>query len=324
MFIMWRLMTSTMLRGADIQALRVTSRSDYLRLRSCFSFCHSHVRSNADTVSTIPSPIRNKGSFFQKTGAVFPLCRPYTRPTRSLEKNGPKPRTERFEETLELLSTSVNQPRSKRPPPQVRSSAWLYLFDLATCPEQLERVSTKFSPFVESGREFRVEHSAAFVRRCVELRCPELALTVFNNRPVYRMDLTLPAARQLLYSLHERQQLSDVVLLAALFPLYNLPAVSSDPVSCALLTSVCLREVNISGSEPAQVIAATLLPPFKQLLSQTPPMPVSVGGNRFLESRWMKDAMLSILDSLAIQGHEGSWVREWCHRSGYNMPSTVG
>jgi hypothetical protein len=133
------------------------------------------------------------------------------------------------------------------------------------------------------------------------------------------MDLTLPAARQLLYSLHEERQLSDVVLLAALFPLYNLPALSSDPTSCALLTSACLREVNTSGSEPAQVIATTLLPPLKQLLSQTPPMPVSVGGDRFLESRWMKDAMLSILDSFVVQGHEASWVKDWCCRSGYNF-----
>jgi hypothetical protein len=66
----------------------------------------------------------------------------------------------------------------------------------------------------------------------------ELALIVFNNRPVYCMDLTLPTARQLLYTLHEARQLSDVVLLAALFPLYNLPALSSDPISCALLGAI--------------------------------------------------------------------------------------
>ncbi|KAF8491917.1 hypothetical protein F5888DRAFT_1860954 [Russula emetica] len=157
-------------------------------------------------------------------------------------KNDQKLRTQRFEQTLESLSTQVSQSRSKRPSPQVRSSAWLYLFDLATSPNTWN-ASKKFSQFVESGRQFRVEHSTAFVRRCVELHCPELALTVFNNRPVYRMDLTLPAARQLLYTLHEGRQLSDAVLLAALFPLYNLPALSSDPISCALLTSACLREV---------------------------------------------------------------------------------
>jgi hypothetical protein len=160
--------------------------------------------------------------------------------------------------------------------------------------------------------------------RCVELRCPELALTVFNNRPAYRIDLTLPAARQLLYTLNEGHQLSNVVLLAALFPLYNLPALSSDPISCALLLSACLRETNISSSDPARAVAETLLSPFKQLLSDTCPMPVPVEGNRFLESRWMKDAMLSILDSLVIRGHDASWVRDWCHRSGYNLSSNVG
>ena len=137
------------------------------------------------------------------------------------------------------------------------------------------------------------------------------------------MDLTLPAARQLLYTLHEGRQLSDVVLLAALFPFYNLPDLTSDPISCALLVSACLREVNISGSDPARAIAATLLSPFKQLLSQTPPMPVPVGSNRFLESRWMKDVMLSILDSLVVQGHDASWVRDWCRRSGYHLADSI-
>lgn len=109
-------------------------------------------------------PLRNKGPFSPKKEAVFPLCKPYTRPPHSPEKNGQKPRTQRFEQTLEQLSTYVGQARSKRPPPQVRSSAWLYLFDLATCPEELERASAKFSQFVESGRQFRIEHSTAFLR----------------------------------------------------------------------------------------------------------------------------------------------------------------
>jgi len=121
---------------------------------------------SAHTVSTIPAPINNKGLFSEKTEAFFPLSRAYTRPSHSLsaEKNHQKPRIQRFEQTLELLSTHVSQARSKRSPPQVRTSAWLYLFDLATCPEQLERARTQFSPFVESGRQFRVAHSTAFVR----------------------------------------------------------------------------------------------------------------------------------------------------------------
>ena len=155
--------------------------------------------------------------------------------------------------------------------------------------------------------------------RCVELRCLELALNVFSNRPAYRMDLTLTAARQLLYDFHELRQFSNMVILAALFPRYNLPALSSDPISCALFLSACLREANISGSEPAWTVAETFLPSFRKLLSQTLPMPVPVEDNRFLENRWMKDAMLSVLHSLVVRGDEARWVKDWCHQSQYNL-----
>ncbi len=110
--------------------------------------------------------MRNKGPLSDQTEAFPPLSRAYAQPPQSLipEKKDKKHRTQRFEQTLESLSTRISHVRSKRPPSQVRSSIWLYLFDLATCPEQLRRVSTKFSQFVESGRQFRGEHSIAFVR----------------------------------------------------------------------------------------------------------------------------------------------------------------
>jgi len=135
------------------------------------------------------------------------------------------------------------------------------------------------------------------------------------------MDLTLPAARQLLYALHERHHLPSVAMLAALFPRHNLPALSSDPICCALLVSACLREANASGSEPAWIVAKTFLSPLKQQLSQAPPMRVSAKCNCFAESHWMKDAMLSILESLLVRGQETGWVRDWCHQSGYNFQS---
>ncbi|KAI9458831.1 hypothetical protein BJY52DRAFT_1119281, partial [Lactarius psammicola] len=204
----------------------------------------------------------------------------------------------------------------------VRGSTWIYLFDLATRPEQLKRVSCKFSQFLDSGRHFSDKHASAFVRRCSELHCPQVALTVFSNRPAHRMDLTLTAARRLLYAFHEEGNLSDVVTVAALFPLYNLPALSSDPVSCALLISACLREANTSGSEPAGTVAAALLHPFEQLLSQTPP--ASVPYNSFWEHRseeigWMKRATLSVLDSLDIGGQDASRIRDWCMKSGFEL-----
>jgi hypothetical protein len=134
------------------------------------------------------------------------------------------------------------------------------------------------------------------------------------------MDLTLAAARHLLYALHEKRQLSSIVILAALSPLHNIPALSSDPISCALIVSACLRD----SSEQGWTVAETFLSPLKQLLSQTPPMPVPVGENRFLESRWMKDAMLSILGSLAVRSHETGWIRAWCYQSDYKLSGNIG
>jgi hypothetical protein len=134
------------------------------------------------------------------------------------------------------------------------------------------------------------------------------------------MDLTLPTARRLLYALHEERKLSDAITLAALFPLYNLPPLSSDIISFALLLSACLREAQVSGSEHAWTVAATLLSPFKQL-AQTPPMPIPIEKNRFQEHYWMKHAMLCMLDSLTVLGQDASWVREGCAKNDYKIPS---
>ncbi|KAH9958902.1 hypothetical protein BGW80DRAFT_1372378 [Lactifluus volemus] len=236
-------------------------------------------------------------------------------------------RTQRFDRVFDVLSTALNQARSKKSSLQVRSSDWLYLFDLATNPEQLERASGQFSAFIECRRQFRDQHVTAFVRRCAELRCPQLALTVFSNRPAYRMDLTLPAARQLLYALHEEHKLSDVATLVALYPLYNLPALSSDPISSALLISACLREARASdpGSRYAWTMAATLLPHFEQLLTETPPIPIPIPieKNRFQENCWMYHAMLSILESLTVLDQDTSRVTEWCEKSGYGLSSKI-
>jgi len=312
-------MTPTTLRAINVQAFW-TSRSNYVL--NWFSGNRSRVRFIASAAS---APTINAVSLAQTADNVPPLTRLGTRPSNPVGSIGISPsknlRSERFEHALELISTytCLDQTGSQKPFPQVRSSAWLYLFNLATCPEQLERASSKFLQFVENGRKWRHEHVNAFVRRCIELRSPELALTVFSNRSAYRMDLTLPAARQLLYALRERRHLTSVAMLAALFPRHNLPALSSDPISCALLVSACLREANASGSESAWIVAATFLSPLKQLLSQAPPMPVSAKCNRFAESYWMKDAMLSILESLLVRGQETGWVRDWCHQSGYNL-----
>jgi len=262
-------------------------------------------------------------SLFEKTSDLLPHNEDYLQPPAF-----PQPiaevvlRTQRFDRTFELLSNQIDRALSKKYPLQVRGSTWIYLFDLATSPEQLERVSSKFSQFLDSGRHFCDKHASAFVRRCSELHCPQLALAVFGNRPAHRMDLTLAAARRLLYAFHEEGTLSDVVTVAALFPLYKLPALSSDPISCALFISACLREANASGSESPRTVAAALLGPFEQLLSQTPPasMPYSTfWEHRSEEIEWMKRATSSVIDSLAIGGQDTSRIRGWYMKSGFEL-----
>lgn len=73
-------------------------------------------------------------------------------------------RAQRFDQTLHFLSAQFGRVHSKKDILHIRSSAWIYLFDLATRPEQLERTSGKFSQFIESGRQFRDQHVTAFVR----------------------------------------------------------------------------------------------------------------------------------------------------------------
>ena len=109
-------------------------------------------------------PAANKNTSARETNGSSPLTRadtriPHAPPT--LETTHENFRTQRFENALDLLSTQIGQIRPKG---QIRNSAWFYLFDLATRPEQLEHVSSKFSRFVEGGRQFRDEHANAFVR----------------------------------------------------------------------------------------------------------------------------------------------------------------
>ena len=171
--------------------------------------------------------------------------------------------------------------------------------------------------------------------RCEELRCPDLALDVFANRPKYGMDLASPATgRRLLHALHAHHPLSASVTLGALYGLYRLPPLASDPIACALLLSACLRATTASATpvpppssasstspdapsdaaptppvapakstaKPARVVANALLPVLRDLLAKTEPMPIDPNGPR-------KGA-----------GHAGELVRErvwlkWClHR----------
>jgi hypothetical protein len=118
--------------------------------------------------STPPAPAVNEDFLFKKADdpsslSTAPTQLPYS--SRSIPEAARNSlRTQRFDKALDFLSTHIGRGHSKKDSLQVRSSAWIYLFDLATRPEQLERASGKFSEFVESGRQFRDQDVTAFVR----------------------------------------------------------------------------------------------------------------------------------------------------------------
>ena len=137
------------------------------------------------------------------------------------------------------------------------------------------------------------------------------------------MDLaTLPAARRLLHSLHVQHPLSDSITLSALYKVYNLPALSSDLVSCAMLTSACFK----NNSPEAVTVAKGLVPNLRKLLESTPPeqMALPAMENKALRARteekekaWLAWTLAKIEKALQKQGEEFSWLREWRTASGH-------
>lgn len=145
---------------------------------------------------------------------------------------------------------------------QVRQSAWLRLFQLASRPEHLELVSDIFPRWRDTGKSFRPVHAEMFARRCEELKCPLLALKVFGDHTKYGFGLnSLPAGRQLIHSLYGKYPLEKTMTAASLFGVYGLPAVGNDFASCAMLYAACIR----SKDPHAQVVAESLK---RQLMKQ--------------------------------------------------------
>jgi len=94
--------------------------------------------------------------------------------------------------------------------------------------------------------------------RCEQLKCPKLALKVFGDYSSYSVQLNLPAARQLLHSLHAEHSLSDVMTAASLFPVYNLPSVSEDLVCCALVVDACMRDGSVEALQVGDALLGSL------------------------------------------------------------------
>lgn len=89
--------------------------------------------------------------------------------------------------------------------------------------------------------------------------CPDVALKVFGDYAKYTLPLTLRVARELLLSL-SKGSVEDVFAATALYPIYSLPPVSTDPLSCAILYRHCLRH----ETPETQAVAQGLLPALQK------------------------------------------------------------
>jgi hypothetical protein len=146
-------------------------------------------------------------------------------------------------------------------------------------------------------------------------------LDVFSNHSKYGFPLvSVAVARQLMHSLHLKHPLASSVTLMALYPAYNLPPVSTDLVSIAMLTTACLKE----ESKQSKVLADVLVPSIMRLLNQTPPIPPSkvirYGEDR--EPAWLAGTLAKIEEALKKQGRGHKWLHAWRERSGHLAPAS--
>lgn len=220
---------------------------------------------------------------------------------------------------------------------QVRTTAWLRLFQLANKAEHLEAVTELFPQWRESGKSFTPLDSEMFVRtsialcssrfvvtltacliscptgRCEELDCPLLALKVFGDHPKYGLPLSsFPAARTLFHSLYQKYPLENVIAVVSLLGLNNLSPVTMDPASCAMLYAACLRSKNKHASLLGRDIRIAL----QNLLRETNPHPEPK--EKFLRARhsvkpdlWLLEALKDIKKTKRDQGRGSWWITEW-------------
>jgi len=123
-----------------------------------------------------------------------------------------------------------------------------------------------------------------------------------------------------MHSLHLKHPLASSVTLMALYPAYNLPAISTDLVSSAMLVTACLSQ----ESKQSRILADALLPSVKDLLKKTPPVPPSkpirYGEDR--EPFWLAGTLAKVEEALQKQGRDYKWLHEWRERSGHLAPAS--
>ncbi|KAK7683066.1 hypothetical protein QCA50_013738 [Cerrena zonata] len=241
-------------------------------------------------------------------------------PGSSRSTLSPEERLRRFNKLHKYVSDRTGIKPKSTDGSQVRKTAWLHLFSLATTKEQLESVAELFPKWRESRRPWSTAHCEQFVRRCEELDCPQLALSVFGNHSKYGFDLSEKAARQLLHSLHMEHPLSETMTLIALYQVYKLPPVSNDLVASAMVASACFK----AGTPEALTVAKALLPELEKLLKETDPKSMEYPTDwkerlQVKEKTWLTWSLNKIQTAMEKQDIPSGWLKEWREASGHTQ-----
>ncbi|KAG7448404.1 uncharacterized protein BT62DRAFT_929497 [Guyanagaster necrorhizus] len=202
-------------------------------------------------------------------------------------------------------------------PPYVKIASLNRLMDLATTTEHLSSIVDLIPFWVKyNGRGMKNSTADVFVRRCHDFKCPQLALKVFGNFPLYQAKLTRPAAQQLLYTLHRTSApLENLILTAAFFPIYRLGPLENDIVSLSILAAASVK------ADKRDLETALLRRIYKSLGVKDSSSGVRVEGTD-LRAKWVMWHLREI--DLVLEKRNGrplKWLRDWRHRSQRTEPA---
>ncbi|EIM87666.1 uncharacterized protein STEHIDRAFT_78748 [Stereum hirsutum FP-91666 SS1] len=223
----------------------------------------------------------------------------------------------KFAEHLKFLSEHNGKRPAVRDGKQVADSIWLHLLGNARSQEDLEKVAKQFMPWKDAGREIKPRVVDLFVLKCKQLGCTKFALDVFSNHATYGLDLDRTSGRHLLHGLHLQHDLSDSITLAALYDVFNLRGLSSDPVSCAMLTAACLREASRTEKrkdvrDDARLVGQALLPSLQRALTKYKTAE-KLKGKRYSEKEisWLRWTLKKVEIGVVKAGWSSAWLREF-------------
>ncbi|KAK0489587.1 hypothetical protein EDD18DRAFT_1259280 [Armillaria luteobubalina] len=264
-----------------------------------------------------------------------------TKPVQKSKKAAPTPRkgmdvSRRAAEYTSLYDfVSPRLQEKNRPdfghPPYVKVASFNRLMNLATTVEQLSSLVDlipSWATYHDRGMKnstadvFVREYSSLYMRflltlilegRCDDFKCPQLALKVFGNFPLYQAKLTHPGAQQLLYTLYRTSApLDDLLLTAAFFPIYQLGPLENDIVSLSILAAASVK----AGKHDLETALLTRI--HKSLGVKEGTSGVRVEGTD-LRAKWVMWHLREI--DLGLEKRDGrplKWLRDWRHRSQRN------